>query len=56
MILVNLMTMKMMIFYTNYDNSNNTYFEINKKPEMRKAPSIIDETAEPQKIVYEAPY
>ena len=42
-------------FSTNYDNSNSTYYEINKEPEIRKAPSIIYETAEPQEIVYEAP-
>ena len=42
-------------FSTNYDNSNNTYYEINKETEIRKAPSIIYETAEPQEIIYEAP-
>ena len=42
-------------FSTNYDNSNSTYYEINKEPEIRKSPSVIVETAEPQEIVYEAP-
>ena len=42
-------------FDLNYDNNNNTYYEINSEPEIRKAPSVIVETAEAQEIVYEAP-
>ena len=42
-------------FSTNYDNNNNTYYEMKKDVEVRKAPSIIYETAEAQEIVYEAP-
>ena len=42
-------------FNLNYDNNNNTYYEINNEPEIRKAPSVIVETAEAQEIVYEAP-
>ena len=39
----------------NYDNNNNTYYEMNNEVEVRKAPSVIYETAEAQEIVYEAP-
>lgn len=42
-------------FSTNYDNNNNTYYEMKKDVEVKKAPSIIYETAEAQEIVYEAP-
>ena len=42
-------------FNLNYDNNNNTYYEINSKPEIKKAPSVIVETAEAQEIVIEAP-
>ena len=42
-------------FNLNYDNNNNTYYELNSEPEIRKAPSVIVETAEAQEIVYEAP-
>ena len=40
---------------TNYDNNNNTYYEMDNEVEVRKAPSVIYETAEAQEIVYEAP-
>ena len=40
---------------TNYDNSNNTYYQMNKDIEVRNAPSIIYETAEAQEYVYTAP-
>ena len=40
---------------TNYDNSNNTYYQMNKEIEVRNAPSIIYETAEAQEYVYTAP-
>ena len=39
-------------FDTNYDNNNNTYYEVNREV---KRPSIIYETAEAQEIVYTAP-
>ena len=42
-------------FNLNYDNNNNTYYEMNHESETRKAPSVIVETAEAQEIVYEAP-
>ena len=42
-------------FKENYDNNNNTYYEVNKEEEIRKAPSVIIETAEAQEIIYEAP-
>ena len=42
-------------FNLNYDNNNNTYYEMNHEPEIRKSPSVIVETAEAQEIVYEAP-
>lgn len=40
---------------TNYDNNNNTYYQMNKEIEVRRAPSIIYETAEAQEFVYTAP-
>ena len=43
-------------FDTNYDNNNNTYYEMNSEVKVRNAPpSIIYETAAPQEIVYTAP-
>ena len=43
-------------FDTNYDNNNNTYYEMNTEVKVRNAPpSIIYETAAPQEIVYTAP-
>lgn len=42
-------------YNTNYDNNNNTYYEMNKEVEVRRAPSIIYETAEAQEFVYTAP-
>ena len=42
-------------FDTNYDNNNNTYYEMNNEIEVTKPPSVIVETAEAQEIVYTAP-
>lgn len=42
-------------YNSNYDNNNNTYYEMNKDVEIRRAPSIIYETAEAQEFVYTAP-
>lgn len=42
-------------FSSNYDNNNNTCYEMKKDVEVKKPPSIIIKTAEPQEIVYHAP-
>ena len=42
-------------FKSNYDNNNNTYYEVNNEAEIKKTPSVIIETVEPQEIIYEAP-
>ena len=42
-------------FRSNYDNNNNTYYEVNNEAEIKKKPSVIIETVEPQEIIYEAP-